>query len=111
MPTPKSRATRFVVHTAGVRIIFISMSGLSLRNLAADPRHDQHGDVMSRPSVRAEAQPTHTFTDAASRVTSPRKEHCGKHIDLTGSRVLRLWHEEVRGARSSDDGHERDPNR
>ena len=52
IPNPNSMAARFVLHTAGIRIIFMSTIGVSERVLRTDPARDQHGGGGEEPQYR-----------------------------------------------------------
>jgi hypothetical protein len=54
---PNSSATRLTVHTVGIRIIFMSISGLSLRASAQTQIGSTTTVAANRPRVMGEPQP------------------------------------------------------
>ena len=70
MPKPKSSATRLVVHTAGSRIIVMSISGDADRCSTGDPEdaeHDRGGEqAEARPDVQPHVAPSLTPTSSAT---------------------------------------------
>ena len=93
IPIPNSRDTRFTVHTVGMRIIFMSISGLSLRASAQTQIGRTTAARANRPTVMGEPQPqTWPWLTASRSATS--------QVDI--SRALETL---IRpGARSGDSG-------
>ena len=59
MPIPNRNATRLFVHTAGTRIIFMSMSGCRDRDSTTHPDHaDDDGQRRSARGPRPSPSPT-----------------------------------------------------
>ena len=71
IPTPMSRATRLLVHTAVRRIIFMSISGVAARSSATTQATARTTAAASRPITRLEPQPqTGASLSATSSATS-----------------------------------------
>ena len=93
MPIPMSSATRLFVHTAGRRIIFMSISGVAERSSAITQAAPSTTAAASRPSTRAENQPQ---AGASLRATSSATSHADS--STAGSQLIRP------GVRTGDSG-------